>query len=201
MSRAIALSEKSARSMKRLTKNSTIDAFSLTDVDGNVVRIPQKDKIIHLQFRRFSACPFCSVHMGQLKKRKTELDESGLVEVLLFYSENKHIKDDIRDIPFAIVADPKRFWYDKFGVERSILGLLNPSAWLYGIKGFFLKIRRILHMLPNKGESLVGLPAEFLIDADGKLLEVKYGVHAYDQWSVDALLEMARSHKKGASTV
>lgn len=38
-----------------------------------------------------------------------------------------------------------------------------------------------------------GLPADFLIDCDGKVLAAKYGKHAYDQWSVDELLLLARS--------
>jgi hypothetical protein len=36
-----------------------------------------------------------------------------------------------------------------------------------------------------------GLPAEFLVAADGLIKAVKYGRHAYDQWSVDEMLELA----------
>ncbi len=183
--------------MKQLSKNQTIDAFSLTDINGKIVKIPQANKIVHLQFRRFSGCPFCSVHIGQLKKRKAEIDNSGAVEIILFYSEDKYIKDNLSGMPFTLVGDPKRVWYNKFGVERSIKAVINPFAWPYGMKGFVLKIGRILHMLPRKGESLVGLPAEFLIDSNGVLIEVKYGAHAYDQWTVDELLEKINNHKKG----
>ena len=37
-----------------------------------------------------------------------------------------------------------------------------------------------------------GLPAEFLIAADGLIKAVKYGRHAYDQWSVEEVLELAK---------
>ncbi|MFD8725590.1 hypothetical protein ACFV2H_48560 [Streptomyces sp. NPDC059629] len=37
----------------------------------------------------------------------------------------------------------------------------------------------------------LGLPADFLIAPDGRILAAKYGEHAYDQWSVDHLLELA----------
>ncbi len=37
----------------------------------------------------------------------------------------------------------------------------------------------------------LGLPADFLIASDGRVLAVTYGGHAYDQWSVDELLEHA----------
>jgi hypothetical protein len=33
----------------------------------------------------------------------------------------------------------------------------------------------------------LGLPADFLIGTDGRVLALKYGTDAYDQWSVDEL--------------
>lgn len=37
----------------------------------------------------------------------------------------------------------------------------------------------------------LGLPADLLIAADGRVVAAKYGSHAYDQWSVDELLALA----------
>jgi hypothetical protein len=45
-----------------------------------------------------------------------------------------------------------------------------------------------------------GLPAEFLIAADGPIEAVKYGRHAYDQWSVEELLELARQSASTSSS-
>ena len=36
-----------------------------------------------------------------------------------------------------------------------------------------------------------GLPADLLIAPDGRIAAVKYGKNAYDQWTVDELLEHA----------
>jgi hypothetical protein len=44
------------------------------------------------------------------------------------------------------------------------------------------------------GYERLGLPADFLVAADGHVLACKYGVHAYDQWSVDDLLQLAGHH-------
>jgi hypothetical protein len=38
-----------------------------------------------------------------------------------------------------------------------------------------------------------GLPADFLVAPDGKLIAVKHGKHADDQWSVDELLSLVES--------
>ena len=40
---------------------------------------------------------------------------------------------------------------------------------------------------------LLGLPADFLIAPDGRIAALKYGQHAYDQWTVDELLDHARA--------
>ena len=56
----------------------------------------------------------------------------------------------------------------------------------------------ILRQLPGVGGrppanlhptgGLLGLPADFLIDTDGRVIACRHGNHAYDQWSVDDLL-------------
>jgi hypothetical protein len=38
----------------------------------------------------------------------------------------------------------------------------------------------------------LGLPGDFLIAPDGRVLACKYGEHADDQWSVDELLSLTR---------
>ena len=38
----------------------------------------------------------------------------------------------------------------------------------------------------------MGLPADFLIAPSGRINAVKYGTDAYDQWSVDELLTLAK---------
>ena len=45
-----------------------------------------------------------------------------------------------------------------------------------------------------------GLPAEFLMTADGLIKAVKYGRHAYDQWSVDEVLELAKQSAFASSS-
>jgi hypothetical protein len=45
-------------------------------------------------------------------------------------------------------------------------------------------------LAPTNGN--LGLPADLLIAGDGRVVAVKYGTHAYDQWSVDELLGAAR---------
>ena len=38
----------------------------------------------------------------------------------------------------------------------------------------------------------LGLPGDFLIAPSGQIKALKYGTHAYDQWSVDELIALAK---------
>lgn len=46
-----------------------------------------------------------------------------------------------------------------------------------------------------------GLPADFLVGEDGRLLAVRYGRHADDQWSVDEIVTLAKPPPVGAIEV
>jgi hypothetical protein len=101
------------------------------------------------------------------------------------------------NLPFAVVADPTKVLYAEFGVESSVSALLDPRAWLPIIRGVVRSAARIAarqgrapSLIPAGGR--FGLPADFLIANDGRILAVKYGAHAYDQWSVDELLALAQ---------
>ncbi len=43
----------------------------------------------------------------------------------------------------------------------------------------------------------IGLPGDFLIASDGRVIASKYGEHAYDQWTVDEVLSLAKNAGNG----
>jgi hypothetical protein len=47
----------------------------------------------------------------------------------------------------------------------------------------------VANLHPTGGR--LGLPADFLIDSDGRVLACERGTHANDQWSVDEVLAHA----------
>ncbi len=89
--------------------------------------------------------------------------------------------------------------YEQYGVGQSLKALLHPRAWWKGLCGV-AQTRQ-----PWRGASSpLGLPAEFLVRADGKLLDLHYGAHADDHWEVDELLARVakvRAHSLEAAEV
>ena len=96
--------------------------------------------------------------------------------------------------PFPFVADPDKKLYKAFGVEASIMSVLSPKAWPSAVKGLFKQGPGF----PSRGESALGLPADFLIDSTGMVITVYYGKHASDQLGFDELLELVRKAKQRA---
>jgi hypothetical protein len=50
----------------------------------------------------------------------------------------------------------------------------------------------------GRGEEHLGLPADFLIGPDGRVLAARYGKYVDDQWSVDELLDLAKNTQQMA---
>lgn len=158
-------------------------------VHPSEVFIPAEKRTTHLQFRRYAACPICNLHLRDFVKRHGELVAQGIQEVVVFYSSPDVLRAHLPETPFALVADPERLLYEEFGIETSTTSLAHPSSWLPAIRGVLNSGPK----LPERGESVLGLPADFLIGSDGNVLALKYGVHAYDQWSLDEVVDLANS--------
>jgi hypothetical protein len=182
-----------------ISPNSIVWPRVLEDVSGRSVRLPQAGALVHLQFRRFAGCPVCNLHLQSFARRHHELEAAGVREIVLFHSPADELRPHTVDFPFAIVADPDKRLYAEFGVTSSPRALLDPRAWLpilravaFAIGGLLAGTVRPPSANPHGGR--LGLPADFLIAADGQTIACKYGAHVDDHWSVDDVLALARRH-------
>jgi hypothetical protein len=167
---------------------------------GEAVVLPDPNRLIHLQFRRFAGCPVCDLHLHAIAQRHHEIVSAGILEIAVFHSSADHLRPFTMELPFAVVADPEKNLYAEFGAEASPRALLNPRGWLPILRGVLRSLGRILQgkqpftsFQPVGGK--LGLPADFLIASDGRILACKYGEHIYDQWSVDDLLAQAAKNR------
>ena len=156
-------------------------------VAGEAINLPDAKRLVHLQFRRFVDCPICNTHIAESRRRAREIEAAGIKEVIVFHSSPKSIRSYQKDVPFLMVGDPKKAFYKDFGVETSLgfMSLKALGAAMRGIAHGNLGLRFV-------GGGPLGLPADFLIAPSGRITAVKYGTDAYDQWSVDELLTLAK---------
>jgi peroxiredoxin len=188
----------------RLTVGSVIAARQLTAVSGALVHVPERDGMVHLQFRRFAGCPVCNLHLRSFASRNSDVRAAGVREVVVFHSPAAELRPHVEGLPFAVVADPGKQLYAEFGVESAKRALLDPRAWPAIVKGVLSSLWGIMRhrrpapaLRPHGGR--LGLPADFLIGTDGRVLAVKYGQHADDHWPVGELLGLARRERQAAA--
>lgn len=184
--------------LRRLKVGAMIPPQDLVTIFGPSVSVPDPDQLIHLQFRRFAGCPVCDLHLRSFVRRHQELAAASIAEIVVFHSTAEELLMYEAELPFDVVADPQRELFAPFGVGSGARSLLNPLAWPPISRAVVRSVWRILRErrpLPplNPHGGRFGLPADFLIGHDGRLLSCKYGTQAYDQWSVDEVLGLART--------
>jgi peroxiredoxin len=175
-----------------LNTGDKVKSRALTTIGGGTVALPAVDGLVHLQFRRFAGCPICSLHMHEVAARHDEIGKAGVTEVVVFHSSADRLRRYVAELPFAVVADPNRKLYEEFGVHNSVRGVLNRDVARAVGRGMRqTRSARSLAGALGPTENHLGMPADFLIAADGAVVARKYGEHADDQWSVDELLRLA----------
>ena len=176
----------------------TVPARDLATITGDTVAVPQPGRLVHLQFRRFAGCPVCNLHLRRFGRRHDQIEAAGVLEVVLFHSSADDLLRYAGDLPFVVVADPKKQIYREFGVESSPRALLHPRAWWPIVRAvadsLWAIVRRRQAPPPlNPPGGRFGLPADILVDGDGRVVASHYGTHVDDQWSVEDVLALART--------
>jgi len=182
----------------RLSAPSPAPTLEFSDIYGEPVRIGKGRRTL-LCFFRDAACPFCNYRIYELTQQHKGLLALGLDVVAVFASTDDEVKRFVarHPRPFTVVADPTASAHLRYGIERS----------------FMRKLKAIVTRVPTliKGLSIVGwaglntnnlMPADFLIDEDGRIVETYYGSDAGDRIPFERVeLFLARGLiKRGAET-
>lgn len=159
-------------------------------IHGKQIRIPEPTaRVVHLQFRRFAGCPICNLHLRNLTSHADELRMAGIHEVVVFHSSQDELRHYHAELPFDCIADPGKTLYRRYGVESSLKSLLHPAALWASVRG--VVTGRYIPLKIENGP--LGLPADFLIAPDGRILAAHYGRHADDNWDFGTLIALVNA--------
>ena len=162
----------------RLTAPVKAPRLTLTDIEGKPVTIGAGERRTLLCFFRDAACPFCNFRIYELTHNHASLSALGLDIVAVFTSTPEEVRRFVarKPRPFRVIADPTSSAHQAYGIERSFW-----RKW----KGVVTRVPTLL-----KGLRIVGLaglnttnlmPADFLIDEQGNIVEAYYGADAGDR--------------------
>ncbi len=162
----------------RLFAPESAPELDLVDIHGLPVTISSRGRVTLLSFFRGGACPFCNFRNYELTCRHAELAPRGLDIVAVFSAPQADVLRFAghRPRPFQIAAGPTSSAHELYGIERSL----------------WRKLKAIVTRTPTllRGLRLVGLaglntgnlmPADFLIDERGRIVEAYYGRDAGDR--------------------
>src|SRR5207245_10263006 len=97
-----------------------VPATTLESVTGEAIKLPDPNRLVHLQLRRFVDCPICNTHLAELRGRAREIEAAGIKEVIVFHSSAKSIRSYQKEFPFVLVGDPKKALYEELGVKAAL---------------------------------------------------------------------------------
>lgn len=168
----------------RISTPSKAPSLQLTDIEAMPTPVGGTGRKMLLSFFREANCPFCNFRVYELTHNYRSLDALGLDIVAVFSSDEAQIRRFVarQPRPFRMVADPDDSAHRIFGVERSFMGKLIAM------------MRRLPAMMRGMREvGMAGmatgnlLPADFLIDENGHVVETYYGRDAGDHIPIERI--------------
>ena len=170
----------------RLTAHTSAPECVLFDICGQRVQLGgATGRPALVSFFRDAACPFCNFRIYELTQHHDALSKQGLDVVAVFTSDLAAVKRFIARTPrpFAVIADPSGNAHHAYRIEQSPRG--KPKAIQTRIPTLLRGLRFVgLHGLATTNL----MPADFLVDGQGNIVEAWYGGDAGDH------IPLARVH-------
>lgn len=161
--------------------------FEVTSVDGESVRLfDRRGTKTLLCFYRYAQCAYCNYFLAETIRHQREYRTLGLSIIVFFQSPPEAVRDfpAKKNPDFPLIGDPAREVYGKYGVSSSAL----KAAWTYAHPGIVIETHKDG---PKKrvidGDPIL-IPAEFLIDEDGRIVTAHYASHFGDHITVTEIL-------------
>jgi len=157
-----------------ITKNTKHLIIELPSLNGEVFSTEALEgKPFMISFFRFASCPFCNLRLNELIHRFEEFEKDFTIVAIFDSSvENLQKNNDENRAPFPILADKTNIYYKKYGIKKSLFGMLKGMIFRFPtlIKGML----QGYIPFPPKG-SMLTMPADILIDKNGIVQNVYYG--------------------------
>lgn len=174
----------------RLTVNQSAPLFSAYDVYGFEADIQKlRGKKIYLAFERNAGCPVCNLRTHELLKQAEFFRKEGITVLMIYESSKEKMEEHLGEnhYPFQFIADPENKLYNLYGVERSIFKVMN--GLFNGLLDKVSKGNKLFAKPMKQDGHLDRIPAEFIINKEGKITLAHYGKFVGDHVSIELLIK------------
>jgi peroxiredoxin len=183
-----------------LTKNQLAPAIRTTSLSGQPVDLSVlRGKRVLIKFHRFSGCPVARRQIDDLIKRQDELNRAGIETIVFLHSSAAKILPNFQEVPgLHIVADRQKAFYQAYQLRFLWRKLFAAASWRATFSAF---IRGYFPQFNRFEGGIVGIPSDFLVDTTGRIIDVHYGKHFGDSWTVSEVLSKVGSTPERAATL
>lgn len=161
-----------------------IESISLS---GNRLMLSDfRGRRVFVKFHRFSGCPVARRQVGDLIAGGDRLAAHGIETIVVFHSGAEDLRPNFSETAHLhIVPDPEKMLFRAYGCDFDWHKLFSSRSWgatlgAFG-HGYFPQPTRF-------HGGVVGIPADFLIDATGVIVHAHYGSHFGDSLTTDDVL-------------
>jgi peroxiredoxin len=175
----------------RLDVGSHAPVFTAQTLGGRLVDLAAlRGRTVLLKFYRFATCPVCNLHLHHFIKDYRHLEALGLTTVVLFHSPAAKVEESRREAtPFDLVPDPDKRIFRAYGVETGWAGMVSPAVMRDYMRALAAGFPP--GMLTSDG-GITGNPADFIVDADGRIAFAHYGRHYADSLGAAEVADIRR---------
>lgn len=179
----------------RLTAPSLSIDFQTADIFDQPLQLSDlKGRKVMLSFFRDAACPFCNFRLYELTHAYKQWQAAGLEVIAVFSSPADEVRKHVARYPrpFRMISDPDLSIYHQYGVEQSASALL---------KAMIFKLPRIIRGIftggrPRKNPHVTLVPADFLLNESGEIVETWYGRDTSDHIPLEKVKAFIESRSK-----
>jgi peroxiredoxin len=146
-----------------------------------------KGKRVLLKFHRFSGCPVAQNEVSEFVKRQKELFSTGVETIVFLHNNKEKVLPVFQELPgFHLVADRQKLFYNIYHAQFSWKGIFSLATWRAIFSAFF---NGYFPRITKFQGGIVGIPADFLLDENSRIVDVHYGRHFGDSWTVSEVLQ------------
>jgi len=163
-------------------------------VDRRNIQLANVGQKTLVSFYREASCPFCNFRIYELAGQMPTLSKKGVRVINVYASSAEEVQRffDRFSEKMIMVADPDMEQYGAYGIESAtlkqkikamttrLMALIKGNLLISSVKGETAKDSKIL-------------PADFLINSDGYIVEMYYGRDIGDHIPIDRLNHFANS--------
>lgn len=182
----------------RLRPGSPMPRFTAESIGGRRVSSEQlRGRPLLLKFYRFATCPVCNLHMHRFITEHHLVSEAGLTTVVFYHSPaDKLAAAQKVATPFDLVPDPDKTIFGAFGVERGWRGMVSPAVMIDYVKALAAGYPPGLF---SSDGGITGNPADFIVDASGRIALAHYGKQYADSLDAEQVVRAWRALQDGAA--